>query len=85
MEQILKKKWDFYLMTQMRAPPVARVTILWGIDRSAHFTFPTNRVCQNMTFSSLCNDLNVQIFFNIAKICLFWLDLLLDLDFVKDS
>ena len=27
--------------------------ILRGIDKTTHFTIPTNRVCQNMTYSPL--------------------------------
>ena len=59
--------------------------ILWGIDRSDHFASPHNRVCQNMTFRWLCDDLNIKSSPGILKIFAFWLDLVAYQGFLKDS
>ena len=75
MEPILKKKWEFYVKTEILAPPVARLMILWGMDRSDHFASPHNRVCQSMTFRWLCGDRNINLFSKILIFTAFWLDL----------
>ena len=84
-EPILKKKWEFYVKTEILAPPVARLMILWGMDRSDHFASPHNRVCQNMTFRWLCGDRNINLFSKILIFTAFWLDLQVPSHSLKDS
>ena len=55
------------------------------MDRYNHLASPHNKVCQNMTFRWLCDDLNINLSPGILKITAFWLDLVAYQGFLKDS
>ena len=59
------------LQTQIRAPPVASKIILSKMERCINFAFPSNRVCQHITFWSLWLHLYFIISLRNLNYCLF--------------